>query len=401
MLSVIPSHQGRPQNDLIFALSEEAQRRKASGESIVNATLGSLMTDDGKLAVLETASRAVREVTRDDWAAYAPISGTPAFLKAVIHDYFKDAPDLEAIATAAATPGGTGALRHAVGNYLEPGQSLLSTSYFWGPYQTICDEMDRKLETFSMFGADGHLDTAALDAKLAELMEKQRRVLLFLNDPCQNPTGYSMKREEWKAVVERLLVHADKGPVTLLVDTAYYLYGVAKDPRGFLAELRPLLGKVTVLFAWSASKSFTHYGLRVGALVALVPDAKEREVTAAAFSYSCRGVWSNCNRGGLAAITRLLTDPELSKACDTEREALKAVLMARVNAFNALARPKGLKYPRYEGGFFVTVFADDAIARAQTMREKGVFVVPQKGALRVALCSVAEKDIGRVVDAMA
>ena len=34
------------------------------------------------------------------------------------------------------------------------------------------------------------------------------------------------------------------------------------------------------------------------------------------------------------------------------------------------------------------------------MREKGVFVVPQKGALRVALCSVAEKDVPRLVDAL-
>ena len=43
-------------------------------------------------------------------------------------------------------------------------------------------------------------------------------------------------------------------------------------------------------------------------------------MTAAALSYSCRGTWSNCNRGGLRAITRLLADPALAKACDTERE---------------------------------------------------------------------------------
>ena len=65
------------------------------------------------------------------------------------------------------------------------------------------------------------------------------------------------------------------------------------------------------------------------------------------------------------------------------------------------AKAKNLRYPRYEGGFFVTVFADDAQERALRMKEKGVFVVPSKGALRVALCSVAEKDVPRLVDALA
>jgi hypothetical protein len=40
------------------------------------------------------------------------------------------------------------------------------------------------------------------------------------------------------------------------------------------------------------------------------------------------------------------------------------------------------------------------------MRGKGVFVVPQLrkgggGALRIALCSVAERDVARLVDALA
>jgi len=209
-----------------------------------------------------------------------------------------------------------------------------------------------------------------------------------------------MRPEEWRAVVERLVVRSNDAPITLLVDMAYFAYN-AHDPRAFLKELRPLLGKVGLLFAWSASKTYTHYGLRIGALIACVPDAAERAATEAAFSYSCRGTWSNCSRGGMAAIARLLTDHELARACDRERDELKALLGARVAAFNELAPARSLRYPRYEGGFFVTVFADDAHDRAARMREKGVFVVPQKGALRVALCSVAERDIARLVDALA
>jgi len=400
MLHVIPSHGNRPSDDPIFALNKEATGRKAKGESVVNGTVGALLNDDGKLAILPTAARIVHEVPAEEWATYAPIAGSVDFLSAVIGDIFKDEPEMRECAVAAATPGGTGALRHAIANYLEPGQAILTTSYFWGPYSTLCDEADRKVASFSMFDADGGIDIDALDKALSKQITEQKRVLLFINDPCHNPTGYSMRPTEWRAVVEKLVAKSDQAPITLLVDMAYFAYN-ANDPRAFLKELRPLLGKVGLLFAWSASKTFTHYGLRVGALVACVPDPAARAATDSALCYSCRGTWSNCTRGGMRAITRLLTEGALASACDREREELKALLGSRVAAFNELAPKKSLRYPRYEGGFFVTVFADDAQERAVRMKEKGVFVVPAKGALRVALCSVAAKDIERLVEALA
>lgn len=400
MRHLIPSHQARPADDPIFALNREATERRQRGEAVVNATVGALLDDEGKLSVLPTATRVLREVDAEDFAAYAPIAGLPPFLSAVVDDVFEGHHALRDVAVASATPGGTGALRHAINNYLEPGHALLTTSSYWGPYKTLCDESDRTLATFRMFGGDGALDVAALEQRVDELLASQGRVLLFLNDPCHNPTGYSMQRGEWERVAEVLAGASKRGPVTLLVDMAYSEYGPG-DARDLFAPLTPHLGSLGLLVAWSASKSFTHYGLRVGALVAAVPDRAERESTAAALSFSSRGTWSNCNRGGMVAITRLLTDPALASACDGERLALTKTLFARVAAFNELARPKGLVYPRYEGGFFVTVFDEDAERRAARMREAGVFVVPSKGALRVALCSVAERDVARLVEALA
>jgi aromatic-amino-acid transaminase len=374
------------------------------GESIVNATIGVLLDDEGKLAIMPTAARAVREVSATEWAAYAPIAGTPEYLAAVVNDLLSAEPDLKRSAVAVATPGGSGALRHAIANFLDRGQALLTTDWLWAPYQTLADEADRRLETFSMFSAEGGLDVEALDAALARQLREQGRVLLVLNDPCHNPTGYSMTHDEWRAVAERLAAHAAHGPVSLLVDCAYLPYA-PRDPHAVLHHVRSLLGRATILFAWSASKAFTHYGLRVGALVACVADEKERTMVGSALSYSCRGTWSNCNRGGLSAITRLLTEEEMARACAAERGELRRLLRSRVDAFNARAREAGLRYPRYEGGFFVTVFDDQARARAEVMRARGVYVVPQvakggAGALRVALSSVPERDVPRLVDAL-
>lgn len=400
MLHLIPARQQRPDKDVIFALNAEATRRKQAGESVINATIGSLMNDDGSLSVLSTVTKVLREVPAAEWAAYAPIPGMPNFVQAVVDDTLSSQAGLKASATAVATPGGTGALRHALMNYLQSGQAVLTPSFYWGPYQTLAEEHERKVETFNMFTPAGALDVAALDAKLTEQLKTQGRVLLLLNDPCNNPTGYSMTRAEWRAVVEVLLKHADE-PVTLLVDMAYWLYSGQGDHRAFLAELVPLLGKTGLLFAWSGSKTYTHYGLRVGALIACEADEKNRNATQAALAYACRGTWSNCVRGGMAAVTRLLTDEALKAACDEERQALKKLLQSRVKAFNAAAQPQGLQYPRYEGGFFVTVFHPDAEAQARRMQEKGVYVVPQKGALRVALCSAAESEVPRLVEALA
>lgn len=391
----------RPGDDPIFALNAEASARKARGEAIINATIGALLDDDGALSILPTAARAVREVPPSEWAPYAPISGSPAFLDAVLDDLFGDRPEMRANAFAVATPGGSGALRHAVATFIDRGQSLLTSSFYWGPYATIADEHERKVATFSMLNDEGSaLDVDAFDRSLGESIAKQGRALLFLNDPCHNPTGYSMSEADWDKAAEVIGHHAERAPVAVLLDAAYSAYGPNKLDVP-LNRLEKLAERALTLVAWSASKSFTHYGLRVGSLVAVIPDEKERARVRAALGYASRGSWSNCNRGGMAAIARLLTDPELKGAVSEERAGLVRLLQDRVRAFNEAARAKKLRYPRYDGGFFVTVFTENAKQAAEQMRAEGVYVVPQAGALRVALCSVATRDIPRLVDALA
>jgi aromatic-amino-acid transaminase len=393
----------RPGEDPIFALNQEAGQRIQRGDSIINATIGVLLRDDGSLAVLPTAARAVREVKDVEWAAYAPISGSPAFLGAVMDDLLAGHAALRKAAAAVATPGGTGAVRHVISTFLESGQALLTTSFFWGPYAILADEHQRRVETFRMFdptsGAE-QLDLGALDAKLGELLETQGRAVLVLNDPCHNPTGYSMNELDWQRTAEVVGRHAARGPVALLLDAAYAAYS-PHSARIALDAFESLLGRALLLIAWSSSKTFTQYGLRVGSLVAMVPDESERRRVQSALGYACRGTWSNCNHGGMEAVARLLGEPELVAAVSRERDELTILLGARVARFNELARQKGLRYPRYDGGFFVTVFTDDAFGAAEKMKADGVFVVPQKGALRVALSSVAAGNIPRLVESLA
>jgi aromatic-amino-acid transaminase len=77
------------------------------------------------------------------------------------------------------------------------------------------------------------------------------------------------------------------------------------------------------------------------------------------------------------------------------------LLVERVAAFNEEATAVGLSYPRYEGGFFVSVFTPDAERTAEVMRAGGVYVVPMAGAVRVALCGTPAAAVPRLVAALA
>lgn len=395
---LIPASANRPGDDPIFALNAEANRRAKEGEDILNSTLGALMTDEAKLAVMPSVFEAFRRIPPDRAASYAPISGPPRYLDAILADLFEGT-DLATHAVAAATPGGTGACHHAIVNFLEPGQKLLTPSYYWGPYGVLAQHTRRGVETFEMFDAQGGLDIDALEERLAHLAEAQGRALVILNTPCNNPTGYSMHDADWERLVPVLTRVGERVPVALLLDLAYAKFaepGTARWPH----HVQKLLGKVTLLMAWTASKGFAQYGARVGALVAVDPDPAERARIRAALGYSCRGTWSNCNHLGMLAITELLTDPELRAKSDAEREELRLLLDERVRVFNQLAGAAGLSYPRYEGGFFVSVFTPDAERTAKAMTEQGVYVVPLEGAVRVALCATRAADLPRLVETL-
>ncbi|HEY6556372.1 MAG TPA: aminotransferase class I/II-fold pyridoxal phosphate-dependent enzyme [Polyangiaceae bacterium] len=392
----------RPGDDPIFTINAEAEKRKAGGEPVINASLGVLLADDGSLAILPSLTRAVRALEPLDFAPYAPIAGTPELLVGIMSDLFAEQPTLREVATAVATPGGSGAIRHAIATFLEPGQALLTSSLHWSPYSILAREHDREIETFDMFDSKGPmhaLHAEALERALASQLARQGRALLVLNDPCHNPTGFSMADADWAAVEDIIHRNASRGPITVLLDAAY----TAFSPHGLsiaLSHLKRLMQYSQVLIAWSASKSFTAYGLRVGALVALVPDLIERRKVQAALGYACRGTWSNCNRAGMTAVARLLHDPTLRPALQVERSEVVGLLNERVRAFRDAARGR-LRHPRYDGGFFVTVFSKNPQRQAARAAAQGLFVVPVEGGLRVALSCVSTPVVPQLVDMLA
>lgn len=395
---LIPSSVGRPGDDPIFALHGQAVARAKSGESVLNATIGALMESDGSLATMPSVDEALAHVPLGQAASYAPIAGVPGFLESVISDLFGER-EIAKNSVAVATPGGTGAVYAAIVNFLDEGQALLTTSYYWGPYRILSEHHGRRIETFEMFGDDGRLNLSAFETALSDLIERQGRALIVLNTPCHNPTGYSLDDREWAEVTRIVNRAASKAPVALLIDHAYAKFG-AGTSDAWLGAIEQLSERALVMVAWTVSKAFAQYGARVGALIATCRDADQRIDVRNALSYTCRGTWSNCNHLGMLAITRLLQDPELRRRSIAERDHLIQLLNNRVELFNQLAADQDITYPRYEGGFFVSVFTPDAEVTVAHMREAGVFVVPLQGAVRLALCATPVSEVPRLVEAV-
>ncbi len=260
--ALIPEAAHRQGNDPIFALHAEAVSRAESGESIVNATLGALLEDDGTLGYIPTFEDALDRVDHKAAAAYAPIAGRPAFLEAVVRDLFGDRAFADQ-AVAVATPGATGAIYHAVCNFVERGQAVLTTDYHWGPYDVIAEHAGRGVEVFPMFDERDRFHASAFERGLLDLLGRQGRVLTILNFPCHNPTGYSLDHDEWESVAAAVRRVGGVGPVCVFLDCAYLRYHVG-DQNDWLDHVTTMLDSATVVVGWTASKSFTQYGARVG-----------------------------------------------------------------------------------------------------------------------------------------
>lgn len=387
-------------DDPVFELHHEATARRASGRRCINATLGVLLDERGELAVLPTVAEVMRTAVPRDWAPYASAAGTEELTSAVIDDCFGAWPQLRAHAFAIATPGATGALRTAFGTFLAPDEVCLTSSLHWATYANIAQASQRRLATFELFDASLRcFNIADFERELARSIATQHRALVVINDPCHNPTGFTMSARDWAAVAAVLERYSARAPITLVLDAVYSAFSPAGSQHA-LAALEPLADKLLLAIAWSASKALTCYGLRAGALVVVRRDPAERqEIHANLVGLAC-GTWGSCNRGGLAAVTRLLTDPQLRRAVERDRKVAIELLRGRSELFRDAARTCGLPCAPYGGGFFTVVFVDAPQLVAARLRARGIYLVPMPGSLRIALSGVQASDVIEIAYAL-
>ena len=401
--SMAASHaMGKIAKDAIFGASAAANKaaQEFGRDKVVNATIGAFMDDSEKLACIPTVEKVFRELPMSEVIAYAPISGLPAYLESVIDLTFADQkPD--GYTASVATAGGTGVLHHSIWNYSEIGDTVLTSDWFWGAYNLLCNEAKRKLDTYSLFDEEQNFNIASFAGKVNEILAKQDSILIIINTPAHNPTGYSLSEEDWSKVIDVCKEQAKdtKKKITLLVDIAYIDYaGEKNESRKFMKQFSNLPTNILSIFAFSMSKGYTLYGQRTGAMIGLSSSKEVIQEFAEINQYTSRATWSNINRGAMALLTTIHHDQTLTRQFEAEREAYYQMIRSRAAIFMQEAKDCGLNALPYKAGFFLSIPTPDAAAVCNKLHDDLIFAVPLKRGVRIAACAVSANKMKGIAE---
>jgi len=402
---IIAQENGRtiPKADKVFAINGRAKAMIAEKgkEAVANATIGALMDDNGDLIVMESVMDAIRMLKPADFAEYAPISGTPAFKEAVKKALF-GSHQTDRFVEVCASPGGTGSLRNTISNYSRPGDKVMTSDWFWAGYTTIVGELGRSIATYELFTKEGTFNIDSFAKTAESIVDEQGRLVILLNTPAHNPTGYSLTDEDWDKVVAALNEISKKGPIALLVDAAYIDFaGDEEEYRSFFKKIELLEENVLPLVAYSASKTLTLYGMRTGALVCMAPTAEIAEEFRRCAEFSSRGSWSNCVRAGQTVLANIYASDELVAKVAKEREFFRNMLIARGKAFEKALQEEGVQNVPFDAGFFTCVEHEDPAAISAALEEQGIFTVPLAKGVRISVASISEEKCVKVAKAIA
>ena len=395
-ITSMAAYNGRsiPKEDKVFAASGRAKAMIAEcgKDAVINATIGSLLDDNGELMVMKSVEKVVKDLKPAEYSEYAPIAGTAGFKKAISQATFCDY-EPKSFVSVVATPGGTGAIRNTISNYSCPGDKVLTHNWHWAPYTSIVGEMGRSLEHFEMFDENGDFNFQDFEYKVGKLLKNQEHLVIILNTPANNPTGYSLTLQDWykvKAVLDKIDLEKK---VALLVDVAYIDFAAEdEETREFMQVIDNLRSNILPIIAYSASKAFFLYGFRCAAMICLAHNPEVAEEFERVCTFSSRASWSNSPRAPQTVIEKIFNNEELYNEVMEERRIARETLLSRGRAFDEEAHKVGLKTVPFSAGFFVTIPCEDPDRLCTELEKKGIFLISINGGARVSIASIPESD---------
>ena len=388
---------GKAAKDKIFgaAALARADIAKYGKEQVVNGTQGVLLDEDGTMVCLPTVEKVYRSLPTQELIAYAPIAGLPEYLDKVLEAAFggnRPSGHMAAIATA----GGTGGIHHAIWNYTETGDTVLTAEWYWAAYKMLAQDANRKLDTYSMLTEQNTYNTPALEKALRKLLKKQNNALVIINTPAHNPTGYTLTQKEMQDVVTmsgRVARETGKN-IILFIDAAYLDYaGDKNEVRKVFTAFDNVPDGVLPIIGYSMSKSFTLYGQRTGAMICVSND--EEAVTEFKNINTCtsRATWSNINRPCMRTLVEIYSHPELLTQIEKERDFYYRMSKARADIFMKEAKECGLPFIPYKAGFFISIPSKQPDVVCEKLHEEHIFIVPLAAGIRLAVCAIPRKQM--------
>jgi aspartate/methionine/tyrosine aminotransferase len=370
-------------------LGQSAEAKSAA----INATLGTASEEDGSALCLECLESLV--TLPSESFLYAPSFGLPALREAWRDQMLKKNPSLrdQSFSLPVVTNALTHALSVAGALFVEPGDAIILPDLYWDNYELLFHEFyGASLSIFPMFDGSA-FNVAGLEQKLEEPGDKK---IVLLNFP-NNPTGYTAREAESRAIVAALRKAAEAGQrIVVLLDDAYF--GLVYEPGvrteslfSDLANLHPNLlavkmdGPTKEDYVWGFRVGFITFGIRGADAAAL----KALESKAAGI---VRATISNASSIGQAMLLKAYQHPEYPR----QKEAKYHLLRARYERVRAIFQA----HPEYattfvpmpfNSGYFMCVRpigADAERVRRRLLEKRRTGVIVLSGLIRIAFSSV-------------
>ncbi|MEH6750317.1 MAG: amino acid aminotransferase [Paracoccaceae bacterium] len=288
----------------------------------IDLGVGVYKNAEGVTPVMRAVKAAERKLVEEQTTkSYVGLAGDPAFSDVMIDLVLGGAVPRDSIA-AAATPGGTGAVRQAFEliRMANPQARVFVSNPTWPNHVTILNYLGMEVVEYRYFDAESRgVDFGGMMADLADVRAGD---VVLLHGCCHNPTGANLNLTEWKAVVDLLL----KTGGVPMIDIAYQGFGDGLDADA--QAVRLVASSVPeCLIAASCSKNFGIYRERTGLLIAVAQDKGLRGLTQGSLNFLNRQNFSFPPDHGARVVTEILQDATLRADWASELEEVRLSML--------------------------------------------------------------------------
>jgi aspartate aminotransferase len=379
--------------DKILALM--AAFREDPRDTKIDLGVGVYKDAEGRTPIMRAIKTAERQLWDvEETKSYTGLAGDAGFADAMIDLLMNGAVPRDTVA-AAATPGGTGAVRQGFDLIRMANREarVFVSDPSWPNHVTMLRHMEIHMQPYRYFDAETR--SVDFDGMMEDLAGARVGDVVLLHGCCHNPTGANLNAVQWQAVIDLML----KTGATPMIDIAYQGFGDGLEDDA--AGLRMVASQMPeVLVAASCSKNFGVYRERTGLLMAVAQDAARCKINQGLLNHLNRQNFSFPPDHGARLVTMVLQDPALRADWEEEvREIREGVLGLREQLAAELQRLTGsdrFGFIAQHRGMFSRLGATPEHVAA--MREShGVYMV---GDSRINVAGLNAKTVPVLAEAM-
>jgi len=299
-----------------------AQYREDPRDTKIDLGVGVYKDATGLTPVMRAVKAAEHTLwEQQDSKSYVGLAGDPAFGDAMVKLVLGDSVARENVA-AAATPGGTGAIRQAFEliQMARPEARVFVSNPTWPNHISMLKYLGMEMVSYSYF--DDETRGVDFDGMMADLKTVKAGDVVLLHGCCHNPTGANLNPSQWDEVIALL----KSTGATPMVDIAYQGFGEGLE-QDALATRKVAAAMPETIIATSCSKNFGIYRERTGMLMVVSHDTSAKGLNQATLAYLNRQNFSFPPDHGARIVTMILNDDALRTDWMAEVEGIRTSLL--------------------------------------------------------------------------